>query len=71
MANSFKLNKDKTSLIAGTVDSPVRGLCNLDGTITVTWKAGTTSVVAAVSGTVLDLYNCAAVDVTTGTWYFE
>ena len=68
---AFRLVKGKTSLTTGTIERPIAALCNVAGTITVTWRYGATDVVTAVEGMVLDLFEVDSVTVTTGTWSFN
>ena len=69
--STMKLQNGKTALTTGTVSSPVYAFCHLDGSITITWKSGGTSVVPSTAGRKYDLEHVASVDVTTGTWSFS
>jgi hypothetical protein len=71
--NAIQITKGKTSLTSASpaVTRPVMGFCNITGSITVTWRSGDTSVVAAVAGSLIDLYQVDSVVVTTGTWSFQ
>ena len=67
----MKLVNGKTALIAGVVEAPVYAFCHLDGSITVTWRSGNTTVVPSTAGRKYDLEKVESVEVTTGTWSFN